>query len=170
MATQTKPASGARDASTGLEQQGLRPSGEVHWNLVAPDLMLAAARRSEGEFAEMGPFVAVTAPHTGRSPNDKFVVREPATEGDVDWGKVNQPYSPSHFDVLLADVRAYLDSLDEADLDSLASLDDEPTAASDPSAEPPEASTMRRAKPTEELFAAPGSDLSIFGDAEDDEI
>ena len=35
--------------------------------------MLAAARRNEGEFADMGPFVAVTAPHTGRSPTDKFV-------------------------------------------------------------------------------------------------
>ena len=50
--------------------------------------MLAAARRGEGEFADMGPFVAVTAPHTGRSPNDKFVVKEPSTEGDIDWGKV----------------------------------------------------------------------------------
>ena len=45
MATQTKPASGAPDNTNGLEQQGLRPSGQVHWNLVAPELMLAAARR-----------------------------------------------------------------------------------------------------------------------------
>ena len=44
----------------------------------------------------MGPFVAVTSPHTGRSPNDKFVVKEPASEEDVDWGKVNQPISPEH--------------------------------------------------------------------------
>ena len=113
MATQTKPATGAPDATKGLEKQGLRPSGEVHWNLVAPELMLAAARRGEGEFADMGPFVAVTSPHTGRSPNDKFVVREPATEGDIDWGKVNQPYSAAHFETLLADVRAYLDQQPE---------------------------------------------------------
>jgi phosphoenolpyruvate carboxykinase (ATP) len=113
MATQTKPASGAPDDTNGLERQGLRPSGQVHWNLVAPELMLAAARRGEGEFADMGPFVAVTAPHTGRSPNDKFVVREPGTEGDIDWGKVNQPYSPEHFETLLADVRAYLNELPE---------------------------------------------------------
>jgi phosphoenolpyruvate carboxykinase (ATP) len=110
MATQTKPAT---DATKGLEKQGLRPSGEVHWNFVAPELMLAAARRGEGEFADMGPFVAVTSPHTGRSPNDKFVVREPSTEGDIDWGKVNQPYSPAHFETLLADVRAYLDTQPE---------------------------------------------------------
>ena len=61
----------------------------------------------------MGPFVAVTAPHTGRSPNDKFVVREPSTEGDVDWGKVNQPISEAHFERLQADVRDYLNRLDD---------------------------------------------------------
>ena len=113
MATETKPVPGAPDSTNGLEQQGLRPSGQVHWNLVAPELMLAAARRGEGEFADMGPFVAVTAPHTGRSPNDKFVVREPSTERDIDWGKVNQPYSPEHFETLLADVRAYLNQQPE---------------------------------------------------------
>ena len=113
MATQTKPASGAPDNTNGLEAQGLRPSGQVHWNLVAPELMLAAARRSEGEFADMGPFVAVTSPHTGRSPNDKFVVKEPGTEGDIDWGKVNQPYSTEHFETLYADVKAYLNQQPE---------------------------------------------------------
>jgi phosphoenolpyruvate carboxykinase (ATP) len=113
MATQTKPVPGAPDSTNGLEQQGLRPSGQVHWNLVAAELMLAAARRGEGEFADMGPFVAVTSPHTGRSPNDKFVVRESATEADIDWGKVNQPYSPEHFDVLHAEVRAYLEKQPE---------------------------------------------------------
>ncbi|MDF2772129.1 MAG: phosphoenolpyruvate carboxykinase [Geminicoccaceae bacterium] len=113
MATQTKPASGSANETHGLEQQGLRPRGRVHWNLVAPELMLAAARRGEGEFADMGPFVAVTAPHTGRSPNDKFIVREPSTEADVDWGKVNQPISPEHFHALVADVRAYLDAQPE---------------------------------------------------------
>jgi phosphoenolpyruvate carboxykinase (ATP) len=113
MGTETKPAPGAPDTTNGLERQGLHPSGQVHWNLVAPELMLAAARRGEGEFADMGPFVAVTSPHTGRSPNDKFVVREPATEGDIDWGKVNQPFSPANFDTLLADVRAYLDKQPE---------------------------------------------------------
>jgi phosphoenolpyruvate carboxykinase (ATP) len=96
-----------------LAAQGLHPSGRIHWNLVVPDLMRAAARRNEGEFAEMGPFVANTAPHTGRSPNDKFVVREPTTEADVDWGKVNQPISPEHYARLRADLRAYLNSARE---------------------------------------------------------
>jgi len=96
-----------------LEGQGLNPKGTIHWNLIAPALVQAAAARNEGTLADMGPFVAVTAPHTGRSPNDKFVVRESGTEADVDWGKVNQPISEDHFELLLADVRAYLDGLDD---------------------------------------------------------
>ncbi|HEY6223057.1 MAG TPA: phosphoenolpyruvate carboxykinase (ATP) [Gemmatimonadales bacterium] len=96
-----------------LSAQGLNPSGEVQWNLVAPELIQAAVRRGEGEFADMGPFVAVTSPHTGRSPNDKFVVEDPSSSKDVDWGKVNQKYSEEKFDLLLKDVREYLNSRDE---------------------------------------------------------
>jgi phosphoenolpyruvate carboxykinase (ATP) len=108
-----------RESSTGLGAQGLAPKGAVHWNLEAPDLVQAAIRRNEGELAYMGPFVAVTKPHTGRSPNDKFVVKEPGTEKDVDWGKVNQPITEAHFDALLADVRAYLNGLGELFVEDL---------------------------------------------------
>ena len=88
MATEIKPRheTVARESSVGLGKQGLKPTGEVHWNLLPPELIAAALRRGEGELADMGPFVGVTSPHTGRSPNDKFVVKEPATEKDVDWG------------------------------------------------------------------------------------
>ena len=103
----------ARSGVLGLADQDLAPAGSVHWNHVAPELIEAAIRRGEGRLADLGPFVAVTTPHTGRSPNDKFVVREPDTEGDVDWGTVNQPMSPAHFALLLADVKVYLNGLPE---------------------------------------------------------
>jgi phosphoenolpyruvate carboxykinase (ATP) len=109
----------ARESSIGLSNQGLAPRGEVHWNLVAPELFKAAARRDEGEFAEMGPFVAVTTPHTGRSPNDKFVVKEPGSEKDVDWGKVNQPMSSEKYQLLLGDVRRYLNDCPELFVEDL---------------------------------------------------
>jgi phosphoenolpyruvate carboxykinase (ATP) len=115
MATQTKPRAkrGEREAAQGLEPQGLRPRGELHWNLIAPELVQAAIRRGEGELADMGPFVANTTPHTGRSPNDKFVVKEPTTEKDVWWGKVNVAFDPQKFELLLADVRRHLDEQPE---------------------------------------------------------
>ena len=111
MATQTEPqaARARRAGAAGLERQGLAPSGQIHWNLIAPELIEQAVRRAEGELADMGPFVAITAPHTGRSPNDKFVVREPSSEQDVDWGKVNQPLAAEKFAELARDLRSYLD-------------------------------------------------------------
>jgi phosphoenolpyruvate carboxykinase (ATP) len=114
MATQTTPQDDAGiQGKVGLAAQGFAPTGEVHWNLVPPILIQNAVRRDEWLLADMGPFCAVTSPHTGRSPNDKFVVDEPSSNGDVDWGKVNQKISEAHFDALAADVRAYLDSRDE---------------------------------------------------------
>lgn len=110
MATQTKP---VRESVHGLGAQGLTPAGRIHWNLVAPELVQHAIERKEGVLADMGPFVAVTSPHTGRSPNDKFVVREPSSDGDVDWGKVNQPLAEEKFELLLTDVRAYLSGIED---------------------------------------------------------
>ncbi|HXN76044.1 MAG TPA: phosphoenolpyruvate carboxykinase (ATP) [Gemmatimonadaceae bacterium] len=121
MATEIKPQRKqvVRESSIGLSRQGLSPRGEVHWNLIAPELFQAAARRGEGEFADMGPFVAVTAPHTGRSPNDKFVVKEPTSEKDVDWGKINQPQSAEKYRLLLGDVRKYLNEIPELFVEDL---------------------------------------------------
>jgi phosphoenolpyruvate carboxykinase (ATP) len=96
-----------------LDAQGLRPSGTVHSNLVVAQLVEHAVRRCEGQLAEMGPLATVTAPHTGRSPDDKFIVRRAETEADIDWGAVNRPMEPAHFDALLADVQAHLSARDE---------------------------------------------------------
>ncbi len=95
-------------SANSLKDQGLAPTGKVHFNMVPPELFGAAARRQEGEFADMGPFAAVTAPHTGRSPKDKFIVSDPSSDNDVDWGDVNRKMDAAHFDTLLADVQAYL--------------------------------------------------------------
>lgn len=71
--------------------------GAVYWNLTVPELVEHALRRREGMLAEGGAFVAVTAPHTGRSPQDKFVVREPGVADHIWWGPVNQPMDPEAF-------------------------------------------------------------------------
>ena len=76
----------------GLKAQGLAPDGrgplEPRRARADPGRRSAAARASSPTWDRS---VAVTSPHTGRSPNDKFVVKEPSSDGDVDWGKVNQP-------------------------------------------------------------------------------
>jgi phosphoenolpyruvate carboxykinase (ATP) len=121
MAIEIKPerVDAKRESTVGLSKQGLQPKGRINWNLITPELMNAAAKRGEGEFAAMGPFVAVTSPHTGRSPNDKFVVRESTSEKDVDWGKVNQPFTVENYQTLLADVREYLNGREELFVEDL---------------------------------------------------
>ena len=74
---------------TRLAAHGLNPRGEVHWNLSPAVLYETALARGEGRMAHMGAFSSITAPFTGRSPNDKFIVREADTEGSIDWGSVN---------------------------------------------------------------------------------
>jgi phosphoenolpyruvate carboxykinase (ATP) len=97
--------------SFSLTAQGLTPR-KVWANLRYVELYEHALRRSEGQLTSRGAFVAITAPHTGRSPNDKFVVDEPSSRGRIWWDK-NKPLSEAHFDRLFADVRAHLNSLDE---------------------------------------------------------
>jgi phosphoenolpyruvate carboxykinase (ATP) len=63
-----------------------------------------ALRRGEGHIATGGPLVVDTGKFTGRSPKDKFVVRDATTEEQVDWGAVNQPMTPEHFGRLQEDM------------------------------------------------------------------
>ena len=99
----------ARAGSYGLENHGLNPTN-VHWNLSPARLYEESFSRNDGVLAHMGALTTSTAPYTGRSANDKFVVRDAATESTVDWGKVNVPMTPEHFDALRADVIAYLNA------------------------------------------------------------
>ncbi len=91
-----------------LEAHGLQTSKPVHFNLSAPALYEHAIRRQEGSIAAEGPLVCRTGNHTGRSPNDKFVVKEPSSEASVWWGKVNRPIEAAQFDQLRRDIVAHL--------------------------------------------------------------
>ncbi|HKD84921.1 MAG TPA: phosphoenolpyruvate carboxykinase (ATP) [Terriglobales bacterium] len=80
----------------------------VHRNLHPPQLVEAALRRGEAELAARGSLVASTGKRTGRSPKDKFVVRDSVTDNKVDWGSVNLAISPDIFDALYERVMEYL--------------------------------------------------------------
>ena len=81
--------------------------GNVYWNLQVPALYEEALRRNEGVLAAGGPLCVLTGVHTGRSPNDKFFVREPGSESKIDWGKTNKPIEREKFEGLLARMMAY---------------------------------------------------------------
>jgi len=98
--------------TSGLDAHGIATTGSVHWNLTAAVLYEQALQRGEGMLAAEGPLVCRTGQHTGRSPNDKFFVKEPSSEAHIHWGKVNRPLAPEHFATLRADVVAHLGDKD----------------------------------------------------------
>jgi phosphoenolpyruvate carboxykinase (ATP) len=80
----------------------------VRANLSTPELYEDAVRAGEGVIAAEGPLVVRTGKHTGRSPKDKFIVREPSSARKIWWGDVNHPIALEHYDRLRARLMAYL--------------------------------------------------------------
>jgi phosphoenolpyruvate carboxykinase (ATP) len=74
----------------------------VRANLPTAELYEDAIRHGEGLVAADGPLVVRTGKHTGRSPEDKFIVREPGSEANVWWGPVNRPIAEEHYERLRA--------------------------------------------------------------------
>jgi len=106
-----------------LRALGLKNLREVHWNLSPSALVERAVASGEGLLSANGALVARTGQFTGRSPKDKFVVRDASTESTVHWGSVNQPISPEHFDRLLGKVLGYYQGRDVYVLDAQAGAD-----------------------------------------------
>jgi phosphoenolpyruvate carboxykinase (ATP) len=97
----------------------------VHRNLSTPQLVEAAIARGEASLADNGALVALTGARTGRSPRDKFVVRDELTTASVDWGKVNQPFDPARFEALLHRVAAHMRERDLYVLDLYAGAEEQ---------------------------------------------
>lgn len=103
MQTVNKPEAGA-----GLEAQGIQNPGAIYWTPGTALLYELAIKRGEGAIAATGPLVVSTGKYTGRTPKDKFVVRDPASADKVWWDN-NQAFEPEKFDALLGRVGDYLE-------------------------------------------------------------
>jgi phosphoenolpyruvate carboxykinase (ATP) len=102
---------GVRNASVGLDTAGLCQLGEVYWNQNPASLYEHAIHRKEAMITADGALKANTGDHTGRSPTDKFIVRDATTEDTV-WWDGNGAMDPAAFDVLHADFLEHAKGMD----------------------------------------------------------
>ncbi len=93
-----------------LGANGLAPTGTVWWDLSTEVLYEHAIQNGSARLAHGGALVVTTGAHTGRSPKDKFIVKEPGSEGRVGWGSVNQPIDAASADRIAGDLRAHLNA------------------------------------------------------------
>src|SRR5215472_3747878 len=78
----------------------LLKSSKVHRNLHSGPLVEHAVRKGEGHLADNGAFAAYTGKYTGRTPKDRFMVKDSITADKVNWGEVNQPFDAAKFDAI----------------------------------------------------------------------
>ncbi|UUP17604.1 phosphoenolpyruvate carboxykinase [Nitratireductor thuwali] len=93
---------GPRNPDCGIEKARLQTTGSVFYNPTAAELCEEAVCRGEARLTAHGALVARTGQHTGRSPKDRFVVRDAGSEDSVWWGN-NQPITRDQFDAIYAD-------------------------------------------------------------------
>jgi len=109
MSASTTAATQPPSTTTRTPRAGARVrAGKIVANLSTAALYEAAIRDGEGLIAAEGPLVVSTGTHTGRSPKDKFIVREPSSEANIWWGDVNHEISEEHYDKLRSRLMAYL--------------------------------------------------------------
>lgn len=102
-------------SSHGLDQVGITKVKEAHWNLSPAQLTEEAVKNGEGHLTDTGALMCDTGKFTGRSPKDRFIVKDAKTENTVWWGNINIPLSEENFDKIhqqmvdyLADQRVYV--------------------------------------------------------------
>lgn len=100
------------EGSYGLETLGIRNTGQIYRNLPVAELVEHAIFRKEGIMADNGALVVETGKYTGRSPNDRFVVEEASSKGEIDWNHHNAPISEEKFEKLYRKVLTYVQGRD----------------------------------------------------------
>ena len=92
-------ATGSKPVNSSLVELGIT-SGKAHWNLSPDDLAHRALQLGQAKITSSGALAVDTGEFTGRSPKDKFIVKDVLTERTVHWNTFNIPFDPARFDAL----------------------------------------------------------------------
>ncbi len=96
-----------------LLKLGLRISDSIHYQLSPQELVRDCLRKGEGILNDTGALVIHTGEFTGRSPKDRFIVKDEITSNTINWGDSNQPLDEKYFDIILKKVTNYFNNLPE---------------------------------------------------------
>jgi len=96
-----------------LSQSGIKNTENVRYQLSPDELIQDTLRLGEGVLSDSGALVIRTGEFTGRSPKDKFIVKDQITESTIHWNDVNQPIDQKYFDIIHGKITEYFESLPE---------------------------------------------------------
>jgi len=123
--TPSEGQAGALNSDYGLKNHGLTNLRKAYWNLPTESLYEEIVFRSEGHISKDGPVIVDSGKHTARAANDKYVVREPNSEGRIWWGEYNRPISTGQFNEIYNRMQGYLQGRDVFVQDCYAGADPE---------------------------------------------
>lgn len=99
---------GIKNHNASIEELGINNTTRQYWNLTPEELVEHSIRKGMGVIADSGALSIKTGKFTGRSPMDRFLVKDNITKDTVDWGEINLPFSPEKFDRLYGKITSYL--------------------------------------------------------------
>ena len=114
-----------KNPAASLELAGILNTKNTYWNLLPEELVEHSLKKDMGVLACNGALMVDTGTFTGRSPQDRFIVKDAITENTVDWGSVNKAFDANDFDRLHAAMAAYLENQDVFVNDGYAGADPE---------------------------------------------
>ncbi len=115
---------GIHNPSADLTSIGIHTVGNVYWNLTPESLVEHTIQKGMGVLSDLGAICVQTGEFTGRSPKDRFIVRDAITEDAVDWNGINIGFDSDKFDALYDKVAKYLNEHDIYVRDAYACADD----------------------------------------------
>lgn len=100
---------GIKNPAANLAEIGISNTLTQYWNLTPEELTEHTIQRKQGQLSDSGALFVHTGKFTGRTPKDRFVVKDATTTDTVDWGAVNQPFDATQYDALRAGLVAYFE-------------------------------------------------------------
>src|ERR1019366_886570 len=116
---------GPKNPKANLETIGIKNTKTQYWNLTPEELTEETIKRDQGVLSDTGALAIDTGEFTGRSPKDKFIVKDDITRDTVDWGGFNTPCEPAVFDNLYNKLVKYYEGKDIFIRDSYACANDD---------------------------------------------